>query len=181
MNKFELNRDNCLILFLDLQKKLNPAMYESEKMLKNAEILANLVEIFGLDAIQTTQYKKGLGDNEDFIVNKNIQSIDKNSFSCMGDENFRNLIKKYKDKTIVITGAETHICVFQTVRDLLSEGFNVQLVSDAVGSRTKENRENGIELIRQMGCVITNTETVLFDLAKKAGSPEFKKAQALIL
>ena len=75
---------------------------------------------------------------------------------------------------------ETHICVFQTVRDLLSEGYEVFLASDAICSRTKENSKSGLELMANMGAVVTNTETIIFDLLKEAGTPEFKVLSKLI-
>ncbi len=75
---------------------------------------------------------------------------------------------------------ETHICVFQTARDLLSDGYDVFIVGDGVCSREKENYLNGLSLMTDMGAVITNTETVIFDLLKKAGTPEFKILSKLI-
>lgn len=180
MNKYKLTKENTVFLFIDLQKKLNVAMYEKDNYLKNAKVLAELTEILNIKAIQSTQYKKGLGENENFLLDKSIPSFDKTAFSCMGDENLKKAIEELKDKIFVIIGAETHVCVFQTVRDMLMEGYKVQLVEDAVTSRTFENKISGVELMRDMGAVITNTETVLFDLLEKAGTPEFKKAQPLI-
>lgn len=75
---------------------------------------------------------------------------------------------------------ETHICVFQTTRDLINDGYQVYLVKDAVASRTKNNFINGIELIQSLGAVITNTETAVFDLLKISGTPEFKTMSKLI-
>ena len=75
---------------------------------------------------------------------------------------------------------ETHICVFQTARDLLNDGYQVFVVSDGVCSRSKENYLNGLSLMENMGAVITNTETVIFDLLKKAGTKEFKALSKLI-
>ncbi|MFZ5626520.1 MAG: isochorismatase family protein, partial [Bacillota bacterium] len=81
---------------------------------------------------------------------------------------------------IIVTGMEAHVCVFQTVRDLLKIGYNVFVVSDAVCSRSKENYLNALSLMQQMGAVITNTESVFFDLMKEAGTPEFKELSRLI-
>ena len=76
---------------------------------------------------------------------------------------------------------ETHICVFQTVRALLEAGYEVFVAEDAMGSRTEKNSKNGMELLREMGAVISNTETILFDLAGIAGTDEFKSLQKLII
>ena len=89
-------------------------------------------------------------------------------------------IKETGGKKIIITGMEAHICVFQTVRDLLAAGYEVFVVSDAVCSRTKGNYLNALSLMSNMGAVVTNTETVLFDLLKEAGTAEFKALSPLI-
>jgi nicotinamidase-related amidase len=81
---------------------------------------------------------------------------------------------------VIIAGMETHVCVFQTVRSLLARGYQVFVVGDAVCSRTKENYLNGLALMSLMGAVITNTETVFFDLIKEAGTPLFKELSQLI-
>lgn len=83
-------------------------------------------------------------------------------------------------KTILIAGSETHVCVYQTTRELCDSGFNVHLVKDAVCSRFDDNYENGLSLMHDRGAVITNTETVIFDLLKEAGGPAFKTLSALI-
>jgi isochorismate hydrolase len=87
---------------------------------------------------------------------------------------FNEQIKRFGKKKIIITGMETHICVLQTSVGLLQEGFDVHLVQDAVCSRTKANWKSGIEFIRDAGGVVTNTETVLFQLLGVAGTQEFK-------
>jgi len=83
-------------------------------------------------------------------------------------------------KNIILTGMESHVCVFQTARDLLKDGYNVFVVTDGIASRTVENTRSGFELMKELGAVITNMETVLFDLLKEAGSPEFKLVSKLI-
>ncbi len=89
-------------------------------------------------------------------------------------------MKELNRKTILITGSETHVCVFQTTRDLQEAGYQVHLVKDAVCSRFDENYENGLQLMHDMGAVITNTETAVFDLLQKAGTPEFKVISPLV-
>src|SRR5690606_37736710 len=83
-------------------------------------------------------------------------------------------------KKIIVTGIETHVCVYQTVRDLLKEGYQVFVAEDGVCSRSKANWRNGLSLMAAMGAVITNTETVFFDLMKQAGTPLFKELSKLI-
>ena len=75
---------------------------------------------------------------------------------------------------------ETHVCVLQTVRDLVADGYQVHLASDAITSRTEANYQNGLDLMQNMGAVVSNTETVLFDLLKDSNRPEFKPISKLI-
>jgi nicotinamidase-related amidase len=81
---------------------------------------------------------------------------------------------------VIVVGMETHVCVFQTARDLVAMGYEVYVCADAVTSRSEEHRENGLELIRRAGAVVHNVESVLFDLLHVAGSDEFKKVSSLV-
>ena len=136
-----------------------------------------------LDSLITLQYPKGLGkmNQEVHEFLKDTKEIEKVSFSAMLNEEFVNTVKNSGKKQIVISGIETHICVLLTARDLLDAGYEVFIVSDAVGSRVEENYKNGLSQLKDMGCVITNVETVLFDLNSVAGTPMFKAVQKLII
>ena len=103
----------------------------------------------------------------------------KNSFTAY-TEDVKNKIETLGPKKIIVTGMETHVCVYQTVRDLLDAGYEVHIAKDCVGSRTKENYQNGLDLMENMGAIINNTETIVFDLLKVSGTKEFKIMSALI-
>ncbi len=182
MKKFELEREKSGFLFIDIQDKLLKAVFNKEDVLKNNVILAKASEIMGMKNVITLQYPKGLGPMNQEIREPLGDSIEleKSYFSCMKDEAFKAEFEKQGIKQVIITGIETHICVFQTARDLVEAGYEVFIVSDAVGSRAKSDYKNALKNLRELGCVITTTETVLFDLLKKAGSDEFKKVQNLI-
>ena len=110
---------------------------------------------------------------------KEEQIFAKVEFSACIDD-VKDYIQSIDKKKIILTGMETHVCVYQTARDLLSLGLDVYIVKDAVSSRTEDNYLNALDLLRDMGCVITNTETVIFDLLGKAGTDEFKTISKLI-
>lgn len=183
MKNYKINRDDTLFVFLDLQDSLLKAIENRDEILKNSVILAKTAEILNIDSIITLQYPKGLGGvNEEiheFI--KNAPQIDKAYFSCMRDEKFLEEIKKFGKRQVVIAGIEAHICVFQTARDMVDSDLNVFILSDAVGSRNKKNRENALRQLNDLGCVVTNIESILFDLCEVSGTPEFKKVQKLII
>jgi nicotinamidase-related amidase len=102
------------------------------------------------------------------------------TFSCCGETTFPEALRKIGRKQIIITGMETHVCVLQTVLQLLEAGYIVHVVADAVMSRKKENWQIALGIARQAGAVITSTETVLFQLLRVAGSEEFKKLSKLV-
>ncbi|PKM76477.1 MAG: hydrolase [Firmicutes bacterium HGW-Firmicutes-15] len=174
MKNYRLNKDDTVLIVIDFQEKLMKAMSKSEKVYKNTNLLLAAAEQMGIPVIVTEQYPKGLGATANEIKDnlKEYQYVDKMEFSAYSG--LKQILSDAGRKTLLITGSETHVCVFQTTRDLLEDGYNVHVVKDAVCSRFKENYLNGLELMKDMGAVISNTETILFDLLKVAGSPEFK-------
>ena len=181
MDKFTLNREDSLLMVIDIQERLVPVMKYKDQVINNTNILITAAKEMNFPVIVTEQYPKGLGRTVpeliDLVEEENIYS--KNSFTAYTDE-VKEALKSLGKKKILITGMETHVCVFQTVRDLLSEGYQVYLVRDGVSSRTKENFLNALELMQSMGAVITNTETTVFDLLKVSGTPEFKIMSKMI-
>jgi Amidases related to nicotinamidase len=176
---FELNKDDTVLVIIDLQEKLMKAMSQSEKVYKNTNLLLTAAKAMDIPVIVTEQYPRGLGSTVDEIQ-ANLPEhkyMDKVTFSAF--EGLKELLDEGR-RNVLITGSETHICVFQTTRDLVKAGYNVHVVKDAVCSRFKENHQSGLQLMKDVGAVITNTETVLFDLIKVAGSPAFKIISPLL-
>lgn len=181
MEKFMLDKDDSLILVIDIQERLKAAMDQGDRVVKNTKILLEASKLMDIPTIVTEQYPRGLGHTaEDLLeVGEKLEIFEKTSFTgCIEGVNDR--LEELGRKKIIITGMETHVCVLQTCRDLLSKGYHVFIVRDAVTSRTDENYENALEMMRDMGAVISNTEAILFDLLKKAGTEEFKAISKMI-
>ncbi|MDI9510264.1 MAG: hydrolase, partial [Bacillota bacterium] len=172
---------DTVLMIIDIQDKLVPVMKYRDQVINNNKILVSAAKEMGFPILVTEQYPKGLGKTVPEILDLIDEGIvfEKNSFTAYIDEVKDTLISLGKKK-VLITGMETHICVFQTVRDLINYGYQVFLVKDAVASRTKSNYLNGLDLMQSLGTVITNTETVVFDLLKVSGTPEFKLMSKLI-
>jgi len=182
MSKYKLVRNDTAIIIIDLQEKLMKVMKEKEKVYKNTNLLLAVAKELDIPVILTEQYPKGLGTTIRDIKDNLPQGyyrLEKFKFSAYSDE-FRDILRQINRKTLVVTGSETHICVFQTTRDLVVAGYNVHVVKDAVCSRFKENYKNGLELMKDSGAVITNTETVVFDLLEYSNKPEFKAISPLL-
>lgn len=181
MDKYVLIREEAVLLIIDIQDRLVPAMKYGEQVIRNTNTLISTAQKLGMPMIVTEQYPKGLGKTVSDVRDNLTESLtyEKTTFTgCTGD--VITALKGLGRKKIIITGMETHVCVFQTVRDLLAQGYQVFVVGDAVCSRTKENYRNGLSLMSSMGAVVTNTETVFFDLMKEAGTPLFKELSKLI-
>ena len=181
MNRFTLLKEESLLLIIDVQERLVPAMKYGKKVIKNTNVLISAAHEMNMPIIVTEQYPKGLGQTVPEIKEglKDALKFEKTRFSACIEEVVAALETK-KRKKIIITGMETHVCVFQTARDLIGLGYDVFVVSDGVSSRTEENHKNGLDLIKTMGGIVINTETVLFDLIKRSGTPEFKVLSKLI-
>lgn len=182
MKNFKLERDNTIFLFIDIQDRLLKAIHNRDELLERANIMAKMADIMNIESIVTVQYPKGLGHtNADLLEILKTDEIAKTEFSCMLNQNFRDKINSSHKKQIVVVGSETHICVMLTARDLLADGYQVYVAADAVGSRDKFNHKNGLDQMDQMGAVITNVESIMFDLNSISGTDEFKAVQKLII
>ncbi|MCE5195070.1 MAG: hydrolase [Nitrospiraceae bacterium] len=175
-HKFFINKENAIIVIVDIQEKLVQAMKEKDKVVNNCSHLIECGRIQCIPIVVTEQYSKGLGPTiselKDILPIYN--PIEKITFDCCGENFFNEALSALKRKKIILTGMETHVCVLQTCLSLIKNGFDVHIVKDAVCSRTKDNFKTAIEIMRNAGAVITCTETVLFQLLEKAGTEEFK-------
>ncbi len=177
LDKFELNKEDTVLLIVDIQEKLAAVMQEREAVVRNTLHLIELAKMLGMPVMLTEQYPKGLGPTVAEIRDAlpAYRPIEKLSFDCCGQSSFLEDLKKHGKRTVLLAGMETHICVLQTCIGLLKGGMEVHVVRDAVCSRTKGNWKTGIEFMRDAGAVVTGTETALFQLLKVAGTEEFKK------
>ncbi len=179
---FRLERGRAALLVVDVQERLAAAMPKEEY----AAALANVVrwvegaKILGVPILWTEQYVKGLGPTVPEVtaaIGSRAQPVEKVQFSCLVEP----IVEGLEGKTqVVVVGMETHVCVFQTVRDLAERGVVAFVPQDAVISRTRANWQVGLDLARQLGATITSTEAGLFDLTQRAGSDEFRAVSKLV-
>jgi nicotinamidase-related amidase len=181
--KLKLDRKQTAILVIDIQSRLTPSMPPETlaRVVKYTRALVGTAKELGLPVLATEQYPKGLGplipEVRDILPSPPLEKV---HFSCGADRGFQAALEKTGRKQIVVCGMETHVCVFQTVRDLVAAGYEVHVCSDAVSSRTEEHRRTGLELCREAGAFVTTAETAIFDLLHEAATPEFKKVAPLV-
>ncbi len=176
-----IQKDNTAILIIDVQEKLIDSIFNKESVIDNVKALIHLSQVFKLPILITEQYPKGLGRTIEPIrelLKDSYQPIEKMTFSCVGCDQFNERTDSLCASEIhhlVVCGIETHICVYQTVRDLSEDGVcTIHIAADAVGSRKEDNWRWGLELMREEGAFIKPTETIIFEMLHRSGTPEFK-------
>jgi nicotinamidase-related amidase len=183
MNKYLLRAEDCMLLVVDIQQRLFVTMEEGfkETFLKNGIILMESAKGLGLPIVVTEQYPKGLGVTIDEVgaVLEEAPRYEKLFFSCYRDQGIQQAIDGAGRKTVIVSGIETHVCVFQTVVDLLMAGYRVVVASDAVCSRKGSDRLTALDEMARAGALVYSTEMIAFMLLEKAGTEAFKKLSPL--
>lgn len=166
-----------------MQVKLASAMPNDAMQIsiKNVGILAQAANLLSVPIIVTEQYPQGLGVTLPEITQHlaNLKAIPKTAFSACGESKFKQQLQRDKPM-LVLTGMEAHICLLQTALDLHAAGKQVHVVEDAVISRDPANKTNALARLRDSGCVVTNTESVLFEWLSDANHEAFKAISKLI-
>ncbi len=171
-----LTKEKSVLLVVDIQEKILNVMQHKERVVENTVKLIKGFRLLNLPVYYTEQYPKGLGETEPEIKAelKSVNAIQKMSFSCYGAGDLFEEFKKKNLSQIVVCGIETHVCIQQTVLDLLANGFQVNLPADAVSSRKLLDYEIALRRMENNGAEVTSTEAVLFELLNVCGTQEFK-------
>jgi nicotinamidase-related amidase len=171
-----------LLLVIDVQGKLAATVFQSDRVEKNISKLIRASKLLGVPVLLTEQYPKGLGHTVDALreLLGEEQPFEKLSFSCCGSEAFMKRLRSLGRNDILVVGMETHVCVYQTCVELIEFGYNVHLVTDAVSSRSEENRRIGIRSIKRAGGIPTSTEMAIFELLRIAEGDTFKAISKII-
>lgn len=169
-----LSRAAAVLVIIDIQGNLAQAMFDKESLFANTVKLIKGFKVFNLPIIVTEQTPQKLGQTIPFIAAEleGIKPIDKDSFSCWLNDQFQEQLEALSRRHVVLLGIESHVCVYQTACDLISNGYNVHLVADAVSSRTKQNRDIGLAAMKSAGAHVASTEMVLFELLRTAADPK---------
>jgi nicotinamidase-related amidase len=176
----KLDRERAALVVVDVQEAFRKALPTFDAVAHAAGVLVEGAAELELPIVVTEQYPKGLGATVPEVADRlpeGVEPVEKVRFSAAEAEGFS---LDGRDQALVC-GIETHVCVNQTVLDLLEQGIEVQVTSDAVGSRTDANRELGLHKMERAGATLTSVETALFELLGGSDAPEFKQVQALVL
>lgn len=177
-----IDREDSTALVVDIQEKLFPHMFQKELFLQRCLVLLEGLKILGIPVIRTEQYPRGLGPTlrEIHQVVKPEASMEKISFSCCDEPDFRMALEQSGRKKILICGIETHVCILQTALDLLHAGYLPVIVTDCVSSRREEDKRVALQRMGQEGAILTTSESLLFELTRFAGTEQFKAISKLV-
>ncbi len=177
-----LDNSSALLVVVDIQEKLMKAIHEGDKVIENTVRLIEAMKVLGVPVVGTLQIPSKLGGFSPAVEEalEGFPIYDKSTFSCAGSSDFTGELDRLARQQIILCGVETHVCVNQTAHDLLSLGCHVHVVADAVSSRTPENKQIGLEKMRDSGCIITSLEAAIFELLQDAARPEFKSVLPLV-
>lgn len=177
-----LDRHHTLALCIDIQERLLPHIHGHEELVRRSSILIKGLRVLNVPIVVTEQYTKGLGTTVPEIAAAlgTYDPIEKMSFSCCGNPKIEATVLGSNRHQFIVFGIEAHVCVQQTVFDLLAQGQKVVVLDDCVSSRSANDARVALERMRDAGAVISTMESVLFELLRVSGTQEFKSISALV-
>lgn len=177
-----LNVETTALLVIDIQGKLAHSVVDKELLFENTRRLVQGAQLLDLPIVWIEQYPQGLGPTipEVSDLMDQPQALSKTTFSCCGEPNIVNALKQLGRKQLLVCGIEAHVCVYQSVMDLLDRGYQVDLIVDAISSRRQQNKELAIQKMLRAGAQPSSTEMSLFELVKDSASPKFRAMLELV-
>lgn len=177
-----IKKENTAALVIDIQERLLPVMDQNDVILENSVKLLNGMAALEVPVMVTQQYTKGLGDTVEAVkeVIPEFSFYEKTSFSCYDEPEFALALENSGKHNVIIIGIESHVCVQQTVIDLLAQGFQPIVVADCVSSRNASDKAVAIERMRQEGAIVTTYESILFELTRSAKAPAFRTISKIV-
>ena len=180
--KMTINREDTIAVFIDFQEKLLPAMSRKEELEDKTCRLAQGLKVLGIPHIVTQQYTKGIGETIPSIAEAigEFTPIDKTTFSCMGHVDFVNQLEIISKPNVIVCGIEAHICVQQTVEQLLKEGYRVYVAADCCSSRSQSDYMWATERMEKAGAIMTTYESILYELLKDSRAEGFREISKIV-
>lgn len=176
-----IQRDTSLLLLVDLQEKLAPAIFESERVIRNSVRLLKAAQQLGVPGFIAEHCTGSIGPTVPEIRNATVSPIfAKTHFSCTAEPGVLDLLREAGRPQVIVAGIECHVCVLQTAFGLREAGFDVFLAADAASSRTPENHQAAVERMRAGGIHTATTEMVIFEWLHRAGTDDFRALLPLL-
>ncbi len=178
--RLELHRTALVVV--DIQEKFRDLIHGMDQVTAGSSQLIRFCQSLDIPILVTEQYPRGLGVTVSEIrrLFKSFSVIEKTHFSCCGNNDFNEALKKLGRDQIILCGIETHVCVYQTAFDLLHQGKQVAVAVDAVSSSSAAKREIGLKRMSEIGVQSMGVQMLMFEILKKAGTDQFKKVAPIL-
>ncbi len=178
-----LKRKETVLVIVDVQERMMNAIPDQEKIVRNIERLAKGCIELNVPILVTEQYPQGLGATVESlreVLGEWYRPIEKTTFSAAEEMAFMRQFEAAGRQQVLVCGVEAHVCVYQTARDLRAVGWDVEVVADAVSSRSEYNCEIALGRLNRHGVESTSVEMALFDMMQSADIPEFKAVSTIV-
>ncbi len=175
-----MSRSDSALLVVDVQEKLVPAIIASARIVWNMRRLIDGAKLLGLPVVASEQYPQGLGPTIPELASRLEPRAAKVSFSCREAPQLFTELRQRNIEKLLVCGIETHVCIQQTVLDVLADGWRAYVAVDAVGSRHDLDHQTALRRMEASGAVLTTTEAALFEWCQTAAAPEFKQISRLV-
>lgn len=178
-----LDKNEAALVVVDFQEAFRAAVSDFPLAVSRASLAVRGFQTLNLPVIVTEQYPKGLGRTAEeilFALPDDFQVTEKTTFSSCGARAFKEKLEEFGASQIVLCGLETHICVNQTAHDLLTDGYEVHILTDAVASRFEIDKQTALRKLEASGVVPSTVETALFELLRDSRHEQFKQIQSLV-
>jgi len=179
-----LDAERSILLVIDLQESYRGKLLHEERVVTASSRLLDAAGVLGVPVIVTEQYPKGLGPTREEIALRlppGAERFEKTTFSCLGAPGLRERLRALGRTQVVVAGIETHVCVAQTVHDLLAGGWQPHVVRDALTARFALEDETGFAKMLGSGAVPASVEGALFEWLRDARAPGFKAIHKLVV
>jgi nicotinamidase-related amidase len=177
-----LDRRRVALAIIDMQEAFRPSIEDFGEIAARLALLLQAARLLELPVIVTEQYPKGLGRTVGEIaahLPADVSPLEKISFSACGVQEFDTRLRERHAEQVIVGGIEAHVCVHQTVHDLLGRGYQVHVLSDAISSRLPRNRAVALDKMARSGALISSVEMAIFEMCDPS-FPNFKAIQALV-
>jgi nicotinamidase-related amidase len=173
-----LQKKDAFLLVVDIQKSVLDTCFEPDRIVKNISNLIDVIQLIDMPVIYSEQNADKLGRTIPELLEKvpASQVFNKMEFGCFQNETLSNVIEKTNRKTVILTGIQADVCIFQTGLQALERGYKVHVIADAVSSPRELDWRIGLRRLEKAGAIISSTEMVIFELLNRAGTSEFKRA-----
>lgn len=177
-----LDRDRCVLVVIDIQERFRDLIHDVETVLESTDRLVRFGQQLDIPVLVTEHYPRGLGVTVPELreLFRPFKPLEKIHFSCAQDAGFGEALVASGRDQVILTGIESHVCVYQTAFDLLRRDLQVAVAEDAVSSCSNRNRQLGLDRMRELGVQIMGSQMIMFEILRQAGTPDFKTVAPLL-